>query len=250
MAGSASIRIDQPANPTTPIGQPGRARDDLLLGLPVTLRNSDDTDVVRWVWALIDVPLGSTAVLSGATSPQVTFTPDVAGSYLVRLMVNDGLTGQIDLKVAAVRDSLGRRYPATGETAAAVNWPGNDEKGWGKDGEQILRGLARPQLLAGVERITILAGASAVATVAGLGLPTGLGQIVDTGFVPLGGAPPVGGAPTVTGWAFVPFVGGGKAVDGLLINVDCLTCIAGDEWALVVGVADVGDVLMLYVVIV
>ena len=145
MAGSASIRIDQPANPTTPIGQPGRARDDLLLGLPVTLRNSDDTDVVRWVWALIDVPLGSTATLSGTTSPQVTFTPDVAGSYLVRLMVNDGLAGQIDLKVAAVKDSLGRRFPATGETASSVNWPGNDEKGWGKDGEKIKLSLKSPE---------------------------------------------------------------------------------------------------------
>jgi hypothetical protein len=249
MAGSASIRIDQPANPTTPIGQPGRARDDLLLGLPVTLRNSDDTDVVRWVWALIDVPLGSTATLSGTTSPQVTFTPDVAGSYLARLMVNDGLAGQIDLKVAAVKDSLGRRYPATGETASSVNWPGNNEKGWGKDGEKILRGLARPQLLAAVDQQAIVAGTpSTVVPIAGLGLPTGLGQIVDNGFVPIG--PVAGGSPAINGWAFVSFTGGGKTIDGVLADIDCTLCTAGDVWALIVGVVDVGDSLVLSVEIV
>jgi hypothetical protein len=249
MPGAASIRIDQPANPTTPVGQPGRARDDLILGLPVVVSNSSDTDVVRWVWALLDVPLGSTAVLSGTTSPQVTFTPDVAGSYLVRLMVNDGLVGQIDLKVAAVRNSLGHRYPATAETSSSVNWPGNDEKGWGKDAEQILRGLGSPQLLASVDSVSIVGGtASTVVPIAGLGMPTSLAQIVDYGFVPLG--PVIGGAPTIAGWTFASFTGGGKTVDGALPDIDCSATLAGDTWMLVIGLADVGDALVLRVSIV
>jgi hypothetical protein len=249
MAGTASIRIDQLANPTTPIGQPGRARDDLLLALPVTLRNSDDTDVVRWLWTLLDAPLGSTAVLSSTTSPQVTFTPDVEGSYLVRLQVNDGVTGQIDAKVAAVRTSLGLRYPATGETASSVNWPGNDEKGWGKDAEQVLRSRAVPQLLEGTGLASVPAAvASTPVLIVGLGMPTNIAQIVDYGFVANG---PIGGAPTVSGWTFVSVAGtNGKVLTGLTADIDTTACLAGDEWELVVGVADVGDVLMLRVAIV
>lgn len=150
--GAASIRIDQPTNPTTPVGQPGRARNDLLIGLPISLQNTDNTDVLRWVWTMVDRPIGSTAVLSGTTSTQVTFTPDVAGSYLIRLAVNDGLAGEIDLKVAAILDSAGYRYPATGETAASVNWPvagSVNPYGWGKDVEAVLREAAAGGSLAG-----------------------------------------------------------------------------------------------------
>lgn len=243
MAGTASIRIDQPANPTTPIGQPGRARDDLLLGLPVTLRNSDDTDVVRWLWTLLDKPLGSTSVLSATTSPQVTFTPDVEGSYLVRLAVNDGIAGQIDTKVAAVRTSLGVRYPATGETTSSVNWPANGEKGWGKDAEQALRGLARPQLLEATEAATIPVAVSTVVGFGGLGLPTNLAQIVDYGFVDLNGA--AGGPPVVTSWAFATITTGNKSIDAVQVDIDSTACIIGDRWALVIGMAEVGDILVL-----
>lgn len=248
MAGLASIRIDQPTNPTTPIGQPGEARDDLILALPVVLRNSDDTDVARWVWTMLDVPLGSTAVLSGTTSPQVTFTPDVEGSYLVRLMINDGLDGEIDLKVAAVRDSLGHRYPATAETAASVNWPSNDAKGWGKDAEQILRGRAQPQLLEATLSELVPVVASTVIGIGGLGLPTALAQIVDYGFVDTSGG--AIGPPVVTSWAFASFTGGGKTVAALLVDLDTTACTIGDKWALVIGMADVGDILVLRVEIV
>ncbi len=37
-------------------------------------------------------PAGSTAALAGASSVQATFTPDREGDYLLRLIVNDGLT--------------------------------------------------------------------------------------------------------------------------------------------------------------
>ena len=247
--GFASIQIDQPLNPSAPVGQPGRARDDLTLGDPVVARNSDNTDVVRWVWALVDIPLGSTATLSSTTSPQVTFTPDLAGSYLLRLMVDDGVAGQIDEKVAAVRDSLGHRFPATAESASAVNWPGN-KKGWGKDAEQILRGFGSPQLFAGIMNENVPVAASTVVTIGGLGLPTVLAQIVDYGFIDLRTGGAVGGPPVVSGWTFTSSSGGGKTLVGLRADLDTLACVAGDLWALVIGQADVGDVLLLQVTIV
>ena len=241
--GFASIRIDQHTHPTVPIGQPGQARDDLVLGQPVTARNSDDTDVVRWAWALVDRPLSSSAALSSVTAPQVTFTPDVAGSYLLRLSVDDGVEGQIDLKVAAVRDSLGKRYPATAEDASSTNWPTNDSKGWGKDAEQILRGLASPQLLAGVMPETIPVAASTVITIGGLGLPTSLAQIDDVGFVDLvaSGNP----APVLNGFGFISLPGtNGKSLVGLTIDLDTTASTIADSWAIVIGQADVGDVVV------
>ena len=247
--GFASIRIDQLTHPTVPIGQPGRARDDLVLGQPVTARNSDNTDVVRWVWALVDKPLGSVAVLSGTTVPQVTFTPDVPGSYLLRLSVDDGVAGQIDHKVAAVRDSVGHRYPATGEDASSTNWPGNDSKGWGKDAEQILRGLASPQLIAGVMPENIPIAASTVITIGGIGLPTSLAQIVDAGFVDIAGS--VGPAPTINGYAFLAVPGtNGKELISFSIDLDTSASVAADAWAIIIGMADVGDVLVSKITIV
>lgn len=244
---TASIRIDQPLHPTTPVGQPGRARDDLQLALPVVMRNADDTDVTRWVWAIVDRPLGSTSTLSSTTSAQATFTPDVAGSYLIRLSVADALAGEVDLKVAAVRTSLGVRYPAAGETAAAVNWPGNNDLGWAKDAEQVLRGLARPQLLDAAQLESIPAAtASTVVGIGGLGLPTSLAELVDEGFVDLD-PPAVGGPPTITSWAFASFTGGGKTVDALVADIDATATATGDKWALVIGVAGIGDVLVLQI---
>jgi hypothetical protein len=141
---SALITIDQPAN-TSPIGVAGRARDDLLISQPVTLRNADDTDVNRWRWSILDVPIGSAVTLSSLTASQVTFTPDVAGSYRVRLAVNDGTPGQIDTRVAAVRDVNSFRFPAVGEQPSETNWlvgGSPNEDGWGKDTEALLRLIA------------------------------------------------------------------------------------------------------------
>ena len=142
---TARIRIDQPGHSTTPIGVPGRARRDLELGTAVIFRNSDDTGVLRHRWQLRDAPIGSTATLSDPTAPQVSFTPDVAGSYRVTLTTNDGLAGEVDTKVGAVLSDAGDRFPAVGEQASEVNWlvsGGENEAGWGKDVEAILRKAA------------------------------------------------------------------------------------------------------------
>lgn len=141
----ANIRIDQSANPQ-PAGVAGQARKDLILGQPVTLRNGDDTDVCKWLWQLLDVPIGSTAVLSATSGPVTVFTPDVAGSYRIQLTINDNLAGQRQIKIAAVVDANDFVYPAAGQQAQEANWPvaggGLNELGWAKEVELILRQLA------------------------------------------------------------------------------------------------------------
>jgi hypothetical protein len=45
---------------------------------------------VTYSWSLITVPAHSKAVLSGVTTASPTFTADKAGTYVARLVVNDG----------------------------------------------------------------------------------------------------------------------------------------------------------------
>lgn len=49
-----------------------------------------NSDPLTYSWVLTGKPVGSIAVLSGAASALPTFTPDIAGTYVATLIVNDG----------------------------------------------------------------------------------------------------------------------------------------------------------------
>lgn len=117
---AALIRIDQATN-SSPIGVAGRSRDDIDISQVVQLRNADDSGVRAWRWEIVDRPAGSAASLSSPVSAAPTFTPDVAGSYLIELVVNEGRTGEVDRRIVAIRDALNLRVPAAGEKNEA-NW--------------------------------------------------------------------------------------------------------------------------------
>ena len=61
----------------------------------VQLNGSGSTDVdgqlLTYLWSFVSVPTGSHAVLSNPTSVNPTFTTDKKGSYVVQLVVNDGI---------------------------------------------------------------------------------------------------------------------------------------------------------------
>src|SRR5690606_9071875 len=100
MAG-ASIVINQTGIATP--GAPSVSRDDLVIGSAVTLSNHNDNGVRSWRWELLGKPMDSTATLSNSSLPSTTFTPDVAGTYRIRLYVNEGTRGETDTRVAIVR---------------------------------------------------------------------------------------------------------------------------------------------------
>lgn len=124
-------------------GAAGVSRDDLVLSEVVTLRNANDNGVRSWRWRMKDRPTGSSAVLSNPTAAQVTFTPDEPGTYLIELKVDAGLAGQIDTRIAAVREEINGedvRWIAAGEDAEA-NWDGNT-RGWLPDLELLIQALS------------------------------------------------------------------------------------------------------------
>ena len=64
------------------------------VGSTVTLDGSGSSDAnndpLTYQWSIVIKPAGSTAVLSSPTSAQTSFSADMAGDYVISLVVNDG----------------------------------------------------------------------------------------------------------------------------------------------------------------
>lgn len=78
-----------------------------VTGILVTLDgtgSSDPEDPLTFAWTLLIAPTGSTAALSGADTANPFFTPDLAGSYSVQLVVHDGFVASApgDVLILAV----------------------------------------------------------------------------------------------------------------------------------------------------
>ena len=62
------------------------------VALDGTRSSSASGPIVAYGWTLTTRPVGSSATLSSLTSAKPTFTADVAGTYVVTLIVNDGVS--------------------------------------------------------------------------------------------------------------------------------------------------------------
>lgn len=132
MAGAVII-ADQPAGAGN--GVAGVARNDLWRNKAVNLSIGVGGNTT-YLWELLDVPPGSAATLSTPTAPTSSFTPDVIGTYRVRLTVNGGGNGNVQTRVYRVRfsptgtlEQRGWAYPAVDETKEEANYDGNT-RGW------------------------------------------------------------------------------------------------------------------------
>ena len=88
--GTVTITVGKNSPPVATAG----SAQNVTTGTPVTLDGSASSDAdgntLSYAWTFKSKPTGSSAVLSSATGAKPTFTPDVAGSYVVSLIVNDG----------------------------------------------------------------------------------------------------------------------------------------------------------------
>jgi hypothetical protein len=98
-----------------------------LVGETVNLNGGGSSDVdgnaLTFSWSIISKPIGSFATLSAATAVNPSFEIDVSGSYIVQLIVNDGLVDSIANTVdistsnsAPVANAGADQTPLVGET--------------------------------------------------------------------------------------------------------------------------------------
>jgi RHS repeat-associated protein len=92
----------------TPLANPGPAQTVPVGGM-ATLNGANSVDFdgrpLTYSWVMLHEPMGSTASLSLSTSQNPYFTADVAGKYVVQLVVNDGTTNSTPQTVMISTDN-------------------------------------------------------------------------------------------------------------------------------------------------
>lgn len=148
------------------------SRADLAVGAAVALHNDNDAGVIKWAWAIVSRPSGSAAVFANTGTvlseiPNPSFTPDVIGTYLIRLVLNDTVLPddpsakniidvlEADQKGGAVLTANGYRKPASGETIEF-----STAHGWSPPIHEVIDGLGAAE--------DDIAGKEASGTAAGL----------------------------------------------------------------------------------
>ena len=80
---------------TAPVAKPGLDQT-VLVGAATQLDGSAsvdaDNDLLTYSWSILSRPAGSNALIPSPAVVQPTFIPDVTGTYIVQLIVNDGFT--------------------------------------------------------------------------------------------------------------------------------------------------------------
>lgn len=110
---SARIRSSVPAKPTVD----EHSRDDLAVGDVVTLSSIDAA--TTYAWTIVFKPEGSAATFTGSASDASpgSFTVDLVGPYLIRLVVDAGLATESSqyVRLRALTTVLGLTLVAAGE---------------------------------------------------------------------------------------------------------------------------------------
>lgn len=102
----------------------------------VQLDNQNSGGEITYTWSILDQPPGAADALSSVSVQNPFFTPKKEGSYLIRLIVNQGLpTEQEDRVIAAIQQvKTLERIPAAGETTEA-----DSSDGWATATNSYLR---------------------------------------------------------------------------------------------------------------
>ena len=115
---------------TPPVADAGPDQNTTT-GLAVSLDGSGSSDAnndsLTYSWVFISRPAGSNSSLNNTTSSNPAFTPDVDGTYMVRLIVNDGQVNSVadtvdiistTLNVAPVADAGPDQNATTGQAVS------------------------------------------------------------------------------------------------------------------------------------
>ncbi|MFY9512538.1 MAG: PKD domain-containing protein, partial [Rubrivivax sp.] len=132
---AATVSITATVGNAAPVANAG-ALQNVTTGSVVTLSGAASSDAngdaLGYSWTMTSRPTGSSAALANATTVAPSFTADVAGSYVVALVVSDGQasssTSSVTVKATTPQANLPVEQLMT--TAAF----GDVEFDWGRDG--------------------------------------------------------------------------------------------------------------------
>lgn len=114
---AALVRITTTAGNAVPVANAGTTQS-VIEGSLVTLDGSASSDAnsdpITYKWTLISKPAGSTAALAAKTTAAPTFGADLVGTYVARLVVNDGTVNSEASTVIITATTLPAGYVTQG----------------------------------------------------------------------------------------------------------------------------------------
>jgi hypothetical protein len=127
---------------SAPVANAGVSQN-VTTGSVVTLTGAGSTDAnsdtLTYIWSFASMPTGSTAALSSTSVVSPTFTANLAGTYVVNLLVNDGKVNSSNVSAVTVTASAANSTPvanagvnqtvATGATVTLTGAGSTDANG-------------------------------------------------------------------------------------------------------------------------
>ena len=103
LVNSAPDTVKVSTTNSVPVADPG-APQSVTVGTTVNLDGTGsydaDSDPITYLWSFTTFPVGSVPVLSDTTAVKPSFVPDIAGIYVVQLIVNDGFVNSLPVTVS------------------------------------------------------------------------------------------------------------------------------------------------------
>lgn len=137
----SNVTITAATSNIAPIANAG-AFQNVVVGATTTLNGAGSSDAngdaITYLWSIVSKPVGSSALLINPTSVNPTFAPDITGSYVFRLVVNDGrLSSEAStvtvtastVNIAPVANAGAAQSVVTGSTVTLNGSASNDANG-------------------------------------------------------------------------------------------------------------------------
>ncbi len=122
-SGAASIsQANQ--NPLANAGANQTGEQSYEITLDGSASSDPDGDPLKYSWSFISRPPNSVAVISNSDSAKPTFTPDLPGTYVLQLVVNDYFTDSSPSTVTVTATPVISRIALTPSSIQPLNWRG------------------------------------------------------------------------------------------------------------------------------
>jgi hypothetical protein len=138
---SSNVTITAATANIAPVANAGVSQN-VVVGATTTLNGSGSSDAngdaITYAWSFVSKPANSTASLTAASTVNPTFAPDLAGSYVLRLIVNDGSLSSSastvtvvasTANIAPVANAGAAQSVVTGSTVTLNGTASNDANG-------------------------------------------------------------------------------------------------------------------------